>query len=170
MQVGFLFSGSPSGVVRPGGASGSAQEGSSVSVQEGPPLALGSVVAGGSSVAMSLPAAEGAGGPGAFGDILERLLGPADADGTELSDDGSVASAQDLQARFVGSLRSVPGARHPPQRGIESELGLSYRRRNSSCWRCASATCSRILSTSLALFRYFSGICAICTSSAVRAR
>ncbi|QSZ55061.1 hypothetical protein AYX19_20160 [Paenarthrobacter ureafaciens] len=90
-------------------------------MQEGPPLALGSVVAGGSSVAMSLPAAEGAGGPGAFGDILERLLGPADADGTELSDDGSVASAQDLQARFVGSLRSVPGARHTPQRGIEVE-------------------------------------------------
>ncbi|QMU81564.1 flagellar hook-length control protein FliK [Paenarthrobacter ureafaciens] len=121
MQVGFLFLGSPSGVVRPGGASGSAQEGSWVSVQEGPPLALGSVVAGGSSVAMSLPAAEGAGGPGAFGDILERLLGPADADGTELSDDGSVASAQDLQARFVGSLRSVPGARHTPQQGIEAE-------------------------------------------------
>ncbi|MBN9130902.1 MAG: flagellar hook-length control protein FliK [Paenarthrobacter ureafaciens] len=84
-------------------------------------MALGSVVAGGSSVATGLPAAEGAGGPGAFGDILERLLGPADADGTELSDDGSVASAQDLQARFVGSLRSVPGARHTPQRGIEVE-------------------------------------------------
>ncbi|QQQ63059.1 flagellar hook-length control protein FliK [Paenarthrobacter ureafaciens] len=84
-------------------------------------MALGSVVAGDSSVAMGLPTAEGAGGPGAFGDILERLLGPADADGTQLSDDGSVASAQDPQARFVGSLRSVPGARHDPQRGIEVE-------------------------------------------------
>ncbi|MCX8454260.1 flagellar hook-length control protein FliK [Paenarthrobacter ureafaciens] len=84
-------------------------------------MALGSVVAGGSSVAMGLPTAEGAGGPGAFGDILERLLGPADADGRELPGDGNVASAQDPQARFVGSLRSVPGARHTPQRGIEVE-------------------------------------------------